>query len=64
MKKTIIYYQYAKDYNFEESYFKYETMGFGEVIGNEQELIDLFRKLPTKEKNALLSKAYELAEKL
>lgn len=41
MKKPMIYYQYAKDYNFEEGYFKYKTMGFGEVIENEDELIDL-----------------------
>ena len=41
MKKPMIYYQYAKDYNFEEGYFKYKTMGFGEVIENEDELINL-----------------------
>lgn len=41
MKKPMIYYQYAKDYNFDEGYFKYETMGFGEVIENENELIEL-----------------------
>ena len=44
MKKPIIYYQYAKDYNFEEGYFKYESMGFGEVIENEQELTDLIEE--------------------
>ena len=43
MKKPIIYYQYAKDYNFDEGYFKYETMGFGEVIENEDELIKLIK---------------------
>lgn len=41
MKKPIVYYQYAKDYNFEEGYFKYESMGFGEVVKKEDELIKL-----------------------
>ena len=41
MKKPVIYYQYAKDYNFKEGYFKYKTMGFGEVIEKEDELIEL-----------------------
>ena len=41
MKKPIVYYQYAKDYNFEEGYFKYEAMGFGEVVKKEDELIKL-----------------------
>ena len=41
MKKPVIYYQYAKDYNFKEGYFKYKTMGFGEVIEDERELIKL-----------------------
>ena len=44
MKKPVIYYQYAKDYNFEEGYFKYETMGFGEVIEKENELISLIEE--------------------
>lgn len=38
-EKPVIYYQYANDYNFEEGYFKYKTMGFGEVIDNQNELI-------------------------
>ena len=41
MKKPILYYQYAKDYNFEEGYFKYESMGFGEIIKTEYELINV-----------------------
>ena len=43
LKKPIIYYQYAEDYHFdrEDSFFEYETMGFGEVIKSEDELIDL-----------------------
>ena len=44
MKKPIIYYQYAKDYNFEEGYFKYKSMGFGEVIEKEEELINLIEE--------------------
>ena len=40
MKKPMIYYQYAKDYNFDEGYFKYQSMGFGEVIEKEEELIN------------------------
>ena len=43
MKKPVIYYQHDDDYNFEEGYFKYRTMGFGEVIENEDELINLIR---------------------
>lgn len=39
MKKPVIYYQYGDDYNFKEGYFKYKTMGFGEVVENESELI-------------------------
>ena len=39
MKKPIIYYQHDNDYNFKEGYFKYKTMGFGEVITDENILI-------------------------
>lgn len=39
MNKPVIYYQYGDDYNFKEGYFNYETMGFGEVIDEEDELI-------------------------
>lgn len=43
LKKPVIYYHYAKDYHFdiEESYFDYKTMGFGEVVDDHEELIDL-----------------------
>lgn len=43
LKKPVVYYQYGEDYHFnlEESYFDYETMGFGEVCQNEEELVDL-----------------------
>ena len=40
MEKPVIYYQYADDYNFKENYFDYETMGFGEVIRDEENLIE------------------------
>ena len=43
LKKPVIYYQYSQDYHFnlKNSYFDYDTMGFGEVIKTEEELIDL-----------------------
>lgn len=44
LKKPVIYYQYnCNDYHFdvETGYFKYETMGFGEVCRNEDEIIEL-----------------------
>ena len=42
LKKPVIYYQYAKDYHFDSDngYFDYNTMGFGDVIKSEDELID------------------------
>lgn len=44
MKKPMIYYQYGNDYNFDEGYFKYESMGFGEVIKNEEKLIEIIEE--------------------
>ena len=44
MKKPIIYYQHDDDYNFEEGYFKYKSMGFGEVIENEADLIKIIEE--------------------
>ena len=43
LRKPVLYYQYSDDYHFniEESYFKYETMGFGEVCRDEDELVDI-----------------------
>ena len=38
MEKPVIYYQYGNDYNFKEGYFKYKTMGFGEVVETQEEL--------------------------
>ena len=45
LKKPVIYYHYAKEYHFdlEESYFDYKTMGFGEVIKKEDDLIKLIK---------------------
>ena len=42
LKKPLIYYQYGDDYHYDSKhgYFKYETMGFGPVIKNENELVD------------------------
>lgn len=46
LKKPIIYYQYSDDYNFDlsKSYFDYETMGFGEVIEKEEDLVSLIKQ--------------------
>lgn len=46
LKKPVLYFQYGDDYHFnlDESYFDYETMGFGEVCKNEDELIDMLEK--------------------
>lgn len=44
MKKPLIYYQYGNDYNFEEGYFKYKSMGFGEVTATQEELIQIVRQ--------------------
>ena len=41
MKKPLIYYQYSNDYNFEEGYFKYKIMGFGEVATTQEDLIKI-----------------------
>ena len=44
MKKPVVYYQYGDDYNFKESYFNYETMGFGEVITTEENLVNTIKE--------------------
>ncbi|WP_236951259.1 CDP-glycerol glycerophosphotransferase family protein [Methanosphaera sp. BMS] len=44
LKKPIIYYQPNDDYHFDEAYFDYESMGFGEVIKDENELIELIER--------------------
>ena len=44
IKKPLVYYQYGNDYNFKEGYFKYKTMGFGEVITTQKELIKIIEE--------------------
>lgn len=46
LKKPVLYYQYGEDYHFNlsESYFDYETMGFGEVCHTEEELVELLEE--------------------
>ena len=39
LKKALIYYQPMDDYHYEESYFDFETMGFGDIINNWEDLI-------------------------
>ncbi len=43
LHKPVVYYQYGTDYHFDlkDGYFDYETMGFGEVVMTEDELVDL-----------------------
>lgn len=38
-KKPVIYYHPADDYHYQEGYFDYENMGFGEIIDSEESLI-------------------------
>ena len=40
LKKPVIYYQGDEDYHYEEGYWDYETMGFGEVIFDEEKLVN------------------------
>lgn len=44
IKKPVLYYQYGDDYHFDETFFDYETMGFGEVIKDIDDLIDEIEK--------------------
>ena len=39
LKKPVIYYQTDDDYHYKKSYFNFETMGFGDIIHNEEDLI-------------------------
>lgn len=43
LKKPVLYYHYSDDYHFDlnDSYFDYETMGFGEIVRTQDELVDL-----------------------
>lgn len=42
LNKPVLYYQYSRDYHFNinESYFNYETMGFGEICRSEDTLVN------------------------
>lgn len=40
LKKPVIYYHEGNDYHYDEGYFSYEKMGFGDVIDNEEDLVD------------------------
>ena len=40
LKKPFSYYQYGNDFHYEESYFSYEEMGFGDIISNEEDLVN------------------------
>lgn len=42
LKKPLIYYQTKKfdEFHYDLGYFDYDTMGFGEVISNEEDLVD------------------------
>ena len=40
LKKALIYYQVEDDYHYDESYFDFERMGFGDVIKDDTELIE------------------------
>ena len=46
LKKPVIYYQYSNDYHYdaENGYFKYKTMGFGEVCREENDLVQLLKE--------------------
>jgi CDP-glycerol glycerophosphotransferase (TagB/SpsB family)/glycosyltransferase involved in cell wall biosynthesis len=60
LKKPVIYYHYSTDYHFNinESYFDYETMGFGEVCRNEDDLVDQIIEYMQNE--CRLKKRYEM----
>lgn len=40
LKKPVIYYHEGHDYHYIDGYFSYEEMGFGDVIDNEEDLVD------------------------
>lgn len=40
LKKPVIYYHEGDDYHYDKGYFDYESMGFGDVIDNEESLVD------------------------
>ena len=40
LKKPVIYYRGEDEYHYEQGYFDFETMGFGDIITSEEVLID------------------------
>ncbi len=44
LKKPVIYYHATDDYHYTEGYFDYRTMGFGEVIESENDLIKIIKE--------------------
>ena len=40
IKKPVIYYQYADDYNFDETFFDYKNDGFGDVVTDELSVLN------------------------
>jgi len=48
MKKPIIYYQYENDgfhFDINESYFDFNTMGFGDIVDNESDVIECVKNI-------------------
>ena len=39
LKKPVIYYHENDDYHYEKGYYDYQTMGFGEIVYNSDELV-------------------------
>ena len=58
LAKPLIYYHHDKDYHFDvdKSYFKYETMGFGPITKNSDELKQQIMKLV--ENNCIMDEEY------
>ena len=44
LKKPIIYY-HGDEYHYEQGYFDYETMGFGDITYSEDELVEMIKKI-------------------
>lgn len=40
LKKPIIYYHEGNDYHYQKGYFNYDTMGFGDVVESQDDLVD------------------------
>ena len=57
LKKPVIYYQGDDDYHYEDGYWDYETMGFGEVISDEDELVE--KIINYMENNCIMEDKYQ-----